>query len=77
MVLSTVAMTVYDFFSKYPRAFVLAKGSTKSRTRLYQIGISNNLYIIEKDFNVYGFRKNSWEKFQSNCSYEAFLITKK
>ena len=77
IILSTVAMTVYDFFSKNPQAFVFAEGSTKSRTRLYQIGISNNIHLIEKDFNVYGFQNNTWEKFRCNNHYEAFLITKK
>jgi hypothetical protein len=70
-------MTVYDFFSKQPQAFVFAEGSTKSRTRLYQIGISNNIQTIEKDFKIYGFRNNIWEKFRCDCHYEAFLITKK
>ncbi|HMU03264.1 MAG TPA: hypothetical protein PJ990_06555 [Saprospiraceae bacterium] len=39
-VLATVGVTLYSFFGKKPDVMVYAKGSTKSRTRLYQIGIS-------------------------------------
>jgi len=53
-VLATVAFTVYIFLNKYPNAFVTATGSTKARTRLYQIGISNNLQKISIDFNILG-----------------------
>ena len=36
-VLATVAFTLYAFTNKYPDAVIFAKGSTKARTRLYQI----------------------------------------
>lgn len=39
-VLATVVSAVYAFFEKYPQASVYATGSTKARTRLYQMGIS-------------------------------------
>ena len=41
-VLVTVASTVYAFTDKYPDVWIAVSGSTKARTRLYQIGISNN-----------------------------------
>ncbi len=39
---------------KFPDAMVFAAGSTKARTPLYRIGISNNLAEIEEDYEVYG-----------------------
>ena len=42
-VLATVASTVYAFTQKNPKAWILATGSTKVRTRLYRMGITNNL----------------------------------
>ena len=56
---------------------VFAVGSTPSRTRLYRIGISNNLSEIKEDFNVFGYLKNQWTPFEKNQNYEAFLIVRK
>ena len=74
-VLATVALTVVAFFEKYPAKYVFTTGSTKSRTRLYRMGISNNLEEIKRDFEVFGFNENNhWEVFQKQANYEAFLI---
>ena len=53
-VLTTVAFTAYAFLSKYPNAWINATGSTKVRTRLYQMGISTNLEDIMADFVIFG-----------------------
>ncbi len=76
-VLKTVAATVYSFTHHYPKAKVFAIGSTLARTRLYRIGISNNLTEISKDFIVLGLKDNEWHKFKSGEEYEAFLIERK
>ena len=76
-VLSTVAGTIYSFTDAYPKSMVFAVGSTPSRTRLYRIGISNNLSEIKEDFNVFGYLKNQWTPFEKNQNYEAFLIVRK
>ena len=39
-VLATAIQALYIFFNRYPTCIVIAKGSTKSRTRLYRMGIS-------------------------------------
>lgn len=78
-VLATVASTVYAFTEKYPNAWIFATGSTTVRTRLYRMGITNNIEEIKADFDVYGLTidKNIWEEFITGEDYEAFLITKK
>lgn len=76
-VLATVAGTIYDFYSRYPNTFVLIRGSTPSRTRLYQIGIGNNRHEIETTFDVFGYRNDGWERFALHRNYEAFLVTLK
>jgi hypothetical protein len=77
-VLATVASTVYAFLEKHPNAYILATGSTNLRTRLYRMGITNNLAQINQDFVVYGLtEKATWENFVVGEDYEAFLITKK
>ena len=76
-VLATVAFTIYTFVKAYPSAWVGITGSTKARTRLYQIGISNNLEYIMADFVVLGKKDKVWHPFEKNTEYEAFLITLK
>jgi hypothetical protein len=76
-VLATVAATVYAFTDKYPQAWIYATGSTKSRTRLYRIGLTNNLDEITEDFELYGQRKGEWQEFVRGVEYEAFLVRRK
>lgn len=77
-VLATVASTLYIFMEKFPDAMVFASGSSKARTRLYRIGIGNNLAEIQKDFDIYGLVENGWKPFEKQIEFNAFLvITKK
>ena len=77
-VLATVAATLYAFMEAYPDATVIATGSTEARTRLYRMGIANNLETIGADFEVLGLTAESeWEPFRKNTTYGAFLVTRK
>jgi hypothetical protein len=77
-VLATVAATLYAFTDEKPTVAIIATGSTAARTRLYRMGITNNLESIRQDFDVYGLteRKN-WEPFRKNITYGAFLVRRK
>lgn len=76
-VLATVALTVFKFYEKHPDSYVYVTGSTKTRTRLYRIGISNILEEIRNKFHLFGFIEESWKPFEPGRDYEAFLIKKK
>ena len=77
-VLATVASTLYTFTDKFPEAMIFATGSTKARTRLYRMGISNNLEDIQGDFEVFGLvDKKDWQPFQKHIEFEAFLVKRK
>lgn len=76
-VLATVASTLYIFTDNYPNSWVGATGSTKARTRLYQIGISKYLDEISEKFIILGNHKGNWGLFEKNIAYDAFLITRK
>ncbi len=76
-VLATVAETVYTFTEQYPDIGIFATGSTSARTRLYRIGITNNLTEILQDFELYGLRVGKWEEFRKGIDYEAFLVRRK
>ena len=76
-VLATVVATLYAFTDKHPDAHILATGSTKSRTRLYRMGITKYLDEIQKDYHIYGLRNEEWESFEKEINYEAFLAKRK
>jgi len=77
-VLMTVASTLYTFTDKFPEAMIFATGSTKARTRLYRIGISNNIEEIKEDFEVFGLvGEENWMHFQKHIEFEAFLVKRK
>jgi hypothetical protein len=76
-VLATVAKTLYAFIDLNPGAVVIATGSTEARTRLYRMGITNNLEAIEKDFFVFGLTESAWKPFHKNITYGAFLVYRK
>ena len=76
-VLTTVASTIYTFIKKHPRAIIYAEGSTIVRTRLYRIGISNNLEKLKEQFDVYGRLADiGWVRYEKNNDYLAFFIKK-
>lgn len=77
-VLATVVSTVYAFTGKYPETWVFATGSTEVRTRLYRMGITNNLTELQTDFFVYGLKiDETLEEFIIGEDYLGFLVTRK
>jgi hypothetical protein len=76
-VLATVVATVYAFTDRYPNVWIYATGSTKSRTRLYQMGITKFLSEVNEDFEVLGELKDDWEVFKKDVEYEGFLVRRK
>ncbi|HEY8894443.1 MAG TPA: hypothetical protein VIM79_06495 [Niastella sp.] len=77
-VLATVARAVIHFTNMYPDAFIVAEGSTPSRTRRYQMGINKFWNEIEPDFKVFGFLKDGgFEPFTSGKNYEGFGVKRK
>ena len=76
-ILATVVAAIYAFVEAHPFAFVYATGSTKSRTRLYRIGINRFYKEIIEDFNIYGQIGNKFYKFERGKEYSGFLAQRK
>jgi hypothetical protein len=55
----------------YPR-YEYATGNNDVRTRLYRMGITNNLEELKRDFYVYGLRND--EEFESFIVGEDYLV---
>jgi len=76
-VLTTVVSAVYSFTEVEKEAWVYATGSTKSRTRLYRIGITKYFEEVNKDFIVFGLINGEWEDFTKEIEYTAFLVRRR
>jgi hypothetical protein len=76
-VLATVVSAVYMFTENKKEAWVYATGSTKSRTRLYRMGINKYIDDVISDFHVFGQLEGEWEEFQKDIDYTAFVVRRK
>lgn len=76
-VLATVVATLYAFTDKHKNAMVYATGSSKSRTRLYRMGISKFLDEALTDFEIYGLLDEGWEEFKKDVDYIGFIVKRK
>lgn len=78
-ILATVFQTIYYFLEQHPAATVGFKGSSASRTRLYQVAITRELDEVLQRFDVWGIKlsDNQPEPFQRNTPYQSFFIALK
>jgi hypothetical protein len=76
-VLATVVSAVFAFTDSYKETWVYATGSTKSRTRLYRMGISKYFDEVKQDFQVFGMLDGEWQEFEKEVDYTAFVVRRK
>ncbi len=72
-VLATIAAIAWYFTDIFPGAAIYIKGTTPSRTRLYQMKITEHWELIGALFEVQGLRQGRWSLFEKKVNYEAFL----
>lgn len=82
IILATVAKTTYIFTEQNPDKYVLFRGSTPSRTRLYRMAITKNYNELSKTFHIFGVHINSDGQlidapFDSNVDFDGFIIKRK
>ncbi|MEI7581182.1 hypothetical protein [Runella sp.] len=77
IVLATVMRIITDFLDKNPTVIVLFQGSDEKRQRLYRIVINREIETILQQFRIFGSIDNQIEVFESNRSYNFFLIIKR
>jgi len=76
-ILATVAVTVLKFINSFPEAWVYARGSTPSRTRLYQISLALNFDEVSEYLDIYGSLNDKLYKFEKNVNYDYFIVLAK
>ncbi len=73
----TVVGSIFAFTDKYPEAWDYATGSTKSRTRLYRMGINKYFTEIANVFHVFGELGESWVEFEKEIDFEGYVVKRK
>jgi hypothetical protein len=76
-ILATVACTVTLFINRHPKAFIVFRGSTEVRNRLYQMAISKYFDELSETFDIKGAIDKKWLPYEKNINYSAFLISLK
>jgi hypothetical protein len=75
MILATVFQSITIFLTHRPGVIVGFKGSSDSRTRLYQIAIAKELEQAAKRFNIWGLTDTGLEPFRVQKMYDGFFIS--
>jgi hypothetical protein len=76
-ILATVVGALFRFLDEYPDAVVYAEGSTETRTRLYQIGITRFYEQASAELYLFGELNGRFVPFVNNERYSAFLVKRK
>lgn len=73
-VLLTVATIITRFCRRNPQVYVVARGNSPARNRLYRMMISKRLDEIQKRCEIYGILGSKTVAFQKNVNYTAFAV---
>lgn len=76
-ILATIVNVVDDYTKKYPERWIIFRGSTKERTRLYRMAIGINLDELSIKFDIYAYVQEEVLSFAKNMKINAFLIKRK
>lgn len=77
IVLATVSGIIESFFELYPSHTIYFKGTSESRTRLYQMAINHYYDELSERFYILGELDDKMTRFKRNTNYKSFLILKK
>jgi hypothetical protein len=76
-IFATLTKIILAFTEKFPSVTILLKGSTASRTRLYQMTIKRNWKLVETFFDVRGYQDGNIQTFKLENNYEEIFIKRR
>jgi hypothetical protein len=76
-VLATVASIVEAYTKKFPDRWIIFRGSTAERTRLYRIAVGLHLDELSGLYEIRGYVDGDMIPFVKNMKINAFLIKRK
>jgi hypothetical protein len=68
---------VEAYTKKYPDRWIIFRGSTTERTRLYRMAVGLYLEELSTKFEIYAFVNENVVPFVKNLKINAFLIKRK
>lgn len=76
-VLATVAAIVEAYTSRFPDRWIIFRGSTEERTRLYRIAVGLHLVELSGLYEILAYANEELVPFDKNLKINAFLIRRK
>jgi hypothetical protein len=76
-ILATVAYIVEAYTKRFPDRWIIFRGSTTERTRLYRMAVGLYLEELSTKFEIYAFVNENVVPFVKNLKINAFLINRK
>lgn len=79
LILATVVKSVYAFSEQYANQYIIFRGSTESRTRLYRMLLNIYFNSLSKDFYIWGIVNNTRIPFEPDSAhhYDLFIVLRK
>jgi hypothetical protein len=76
-VLATVAAIVEAYTKRFPERWIIFRGSTEERTRLYRMAVGLHLDELSVLYEIWAYRDEEMIPFAKNLKINAFLIKRK
>ncbi len=76
-VLATVAAIVEVYTKRFPNRWIIFRGSTQERTRLYRIAVGLHLEELSALYQILAYKEGQLMPFAKNLEINAFLIKRK
>ena len=76
-VLATVAFIVEAYTKRYPDRWIVFRGSTEERTRLYRMAVGIHLEELSSLYEIWALIDGRLALFSKNMEINAFLIKRK
>ncbi len=76
-VLATIVSIIKEYTEKYPERWIIFRGNTRARNRLYRMAVGLNLEELSENFLIYGYSNGAIIPFAKNMNTPTFLIKRK
>jgi hypothetical protein len=76
-ILATVVYIIDAYTKRYPDRWIIFRGSTIERTRLYRMAVGLHLEELSAKFEIYGYVDENVIPFGKNLKINTFLVKRK
>jgi hypothetical protein len=76
-ILATVVLIVDLYTKRFPSHWIMFRGSTADRTRLYRMAVGLHLEELATKFEIFGYIGETLVPFSKNMNINTFLVKRK